>query len=139
VKLKPQDDKFREVKRWKKHISNDTSQAAKKSTKRVPTSTAVKLPPKAVLTRNFFTPVRTTEMNMETTAADNVLPEQETPKNSGRPPPIAMTSTTNFIPLQSNLKRPQRRVRVLKHMKWNPYHNKRNGIVFSHEIVPQEK
>jgi hypothetical protein len=56
ISLKPtaQDDDFQEVKRSKSYISNDTSQAAKKSTKSVAISTAVKLPPKAVLTRNFL-------------------------------------------------------------------------------------
>jgi hypothetical protein len=47
-------DNYQEVKRCKRHISNNTSQAAKKSTKPVPTTTAFKLPPRAVLTHNFF-------------------------------------------------------------------------------------
>jgi hypothetical protein len=46
VESTAQDDDFREAKRRKRHISNDTSQTAKKSTKPVPTSTAIKLPPK---------------------------------------------------------------------------------------------
>jgi hypothetical protein len=63
TKVKPvsQDDDFQEVKRRKKHITNNTSQRAKKSTKPVPTSAAVKLPQKAVLTRKFFAPFRTNE------------------------------------------------------------------------------
>jgi hypothetical protein len=64
-----QDDDFWEVKRCRRHISNETSQTTKKSPKPVPTSAAVKLPPKAVLTHNFFAPLRTTDMNMETTGA----------------------------------------------------------------------
>jgi hypothetical protein len=40
-------------------------QTAKKLTKSVPTSTAVKLTPKAVLTHNFFTPFITTDMELE--------------------------------------------------------------------------
>jgi hypothetical protein len=96
VELKPQDDNFPEVKRWKRYISDDISQTAKKSTKQVPTSTAVKFRPKAVLTHNFFALVRTTEMDMETTGAENALPEQEVHKNSGRPPSIVMTSTKNL-------------------------------------------
>jgi hypothetical protein len=43
VKSTSQDDVFQEVKRHKRHISNNTSQTAKKLTKPVPTSTAVKL------------------------------------------------------------------------------------------------
>jgi hypothetical protein len=43
---KAQDDNFWEVKKHKRHNSSDTSQSAKKSTKTVPTSATVKLPPK---------------------------------------------------------------------------------------------
>jgi hypothetical protein len=71
-----QDAEFQEVKRCKRHNSNDKSQSAKKSTKTVPTSTAVKLPPKAVSTHNYFARLRTTDMDMETTGAENTLPEQ---------------------------------------------------------------
>jgi hypothetical protein len=62
-------DDFQEVNRCKRHVSNNTSQTAKKSTKSVPTSAAVMLPPKSVLTGNFFAPLRTTDMNTETTGA----------------------------------------------------------------------
>jgi hypothetical protein len=83
VGLTAQDDDLQEVKRSKLHISNDTSQTAKKSTKPVPTSSAVKLLPKAVLTRNFFALLRTTFMDTETTGAENTLPEHEAPGKSG--------------------------------------------------------
>jgi hypothetical protein len=99
-----QDYDFREVKSRKRHNSNDTLQSAKKSTKTVPTSAAVKLPPKAVSTCNFFAPLRTTDLDMETTEAENTLPEQEAPRKWGRPPTIVMTSTTNLIRLHSDLK-----------------------------------
>jgi hypothetical protein len=78
-----QDDDFREVKRRKRHISNDISQTAKKSTKSVPTSTAAKLPAKAVVTHNLVAPLRTNDMDTETTGAEKALPEQEAP-TSGR-------------------------------------------------------
>jgi hypothetical protein len=93
---------FQEV-RCKMHISNNTSQTAKNSTKPVPTSAAVEIPPKVVLTRNFFSPLRTTGMDMETTDAEDTLPEQEAPRKSGRPPPI-MTSTMNLIRTPNELK-----------------------------------
>jgi hypothetical protein len=93
-------DYFREVKGRKGHISNNTSQTAKKPTKTVPSSAAVKLPPKAVSGRNFFAPLRTTDMDTETTGAGNPLPEQEAPSKSGRPPP----HTTNLIRIQRDLK-----------------------------------
>jgi hypothetical protein len=64
-----QDEGFQEVKRRKRHVSNDNCQSAKKSTKPVPTSAAVKLPLKEVSTRNFFAPLRTTDMDTETTGA----------------------------------------------------------------------
>jgi hypothetical protein len=43
-------------------------------------------------------------MCTETTEAENILPEQETPRKPGRLPPILMISTTDFILLQSDLK-----------------------------------
>jgi hypothetical protein len=63
-----QDDNLHEVKS-RKGLYLMISQTVKKSTKSVPASTAVKLPPKAVLTHNFFTPLRTNDMGMETTGA----------------------------------------------------------------------
>jgi hypothetical protein len=98
-----QDDDIQQVKRPKKHICNNTSQTAEKLTKPVPISTAVKLPPKAVLTQ-FFAPLRTTYMYMETIGAVNALSEQEAPSKPGRLPLIMMISTTNCIQLQSDLK-----------------------------------
>jgi hypothetical protein len=95
---------FQEVKRRKRHISNNTSQTAKKYTKPVPTFAADKLPPKAVLTRNFFTPLRITDKDIQTIGAENKQLEQEAPRKSGRPPPIMMNSTTKLIQLQSDLK-----------------------------------
>jgi hypothetical protein len=100
----PQNDDSLEVKRRKGHSSNDTSQTDKKSTKLVPTSTAVNLPPKAVLTRKFFASLRTNHMDMQTTGARNTLPEQEAHKKSGRSPPIMLTSTTKLIRIQRDLK-----------------------------------
>jgi hypothetical protein len=98
-----QDDNFRKVKKRKRHNFNDASQSAKNSTKRVPISAAVKLPPKAMSTCNFLAPPRTTDMDTETTGAENTPPEQEAPRESGRPP-ILTTSTKNLIQLQSDLK-----------------------------------
>jgi hypothetical protein len=99
-----QDDDFQEIKRRKWRFSNNTSKTTMKSTKSVPISTTVKLPPKAVPTRNFFTPLRANDIDMETTGTEKTPPEQKTPRKSGRPTPIVMTSTTNLIRLQSDLK-----------------------------------
>jgi hypothetical protein len=43
-------------------------------------------------------------MDTETTEAENILLEQEAPKKPGRPPSRVMTSITNLIRLQSDLK-----------------------------------
>jgi hypothetical protein len=92
------------------------------------------LPPKSTLTHNFFTPQRTTDIDTtENTDAENTLPEQE-----------AATNNDDFYhkphSTPEQLKRPcQRRGRVPKYTKKNPYHNKRNGRLFSHEILPGEK
>jgi hypothetical protein len=75
-----QDDDFQEIKRRKRHISDNTSQIAKKSTKPNPTSATVKLPPEAALTSNFVEPLRTTDMDTDNTEAENILPEQEVPR-----------------------------------------------------------
>jgi hypothetical protein len=94
----------------------------KKLTKPVPIPTAAKQTPKAVPSRNFFTPLRVNDMDTATTAAENTLPEKEAHRKSGRPPPLVITSATNLIQLQSDLKKTQqRRVQVPKYMKWNPY------------------
>jgi hypothetical protein len=97
-------DDFQEVRTRKRHISNDTSQTAKKSTKSVSISTAVEQTPKTVSTRNFFAPLRTNDMDTETTGAQNTLPGHRAPRKSGRQPPTVMTSTTHLIRLQSDLK-----------------------------------
>jgi hypothetical protein len=68
------DGDFQEVKRRKRHISNNTSQTAEKSTISAPKSAAGKLPTKTVMTRNFFAPLRTNDMDTESTETDNTLP-----------------------------------------------------------------
>jgi hypothetical protein len=55
------------------------------------------MPPKAVLTHNFFTPLRTTNMDTETTEAENTLLEQEAPRTPSRLPSIVMTFITKLI------------------------------------------
>jgi hypothetical protein len=99
VESMAQDNDFREVKRCKRHISH----TAKKWTKPVPMSAAVKLPSKTVLTHNFFTPLRATDMETETTGTENTLPVQKIPRKPGRLSPTMIISTTNLIQLQSEL------------------------------------
>jgi hypothetical protein len=87
VESTAQDDDFQAVKRCKRHISNNTSQTAKNSTKPLNHQTT---------SQNYS--------DNETTEAGNTLPEQETLRKPGRPPPIMMTSTTNLIRDESDLK-----------------------------------
>jgi hypothetical protein len=108
----------------KRYISNDTSQTAKKSTISVPKSAPVKLPTKAIITHNFFSPLKTNNMDTETPGAENALPEQEAPRKSGRPQTIVMTSTTNLIPLESDLKNTSEESSSSEKQKWNSYHKK---------------
>jgi hypothetical protein len=79
VESMAQGEDFQEVKRRKRQISNNTLHAANKSTKTVPKSTVVKVSPKEVLTHNFIAPL-STDMDTETTGAENIIPEQEAPK-----------------------------------------------------------
>jgi hypothetical protein len=67
---------FHEIKRSKRHISNDTSQAAKKPTKPLPASPAIKLPSKAVLA-HILSPGRTIDTDTETTGTENTLAENQ--------------------------------------------------------------
>jgi hypothetical protein len=107
---------FRGLKKRKRHNSNDTSQSTKNSTKPVPTSVAVKLPPKAVLIRNFFGPLRSTEMDTEITEAQNALPEQE-----------ATNSSDGFYHKPHSTTKRFKGTRAPKDTKRNPYHNIRDG------------
>jgi hypothetical protein len=61
LKSTAQDDDFQEVKRRKRHISTDTSETNQ--------SQYPQLPPKAVPSRNLFAPLRTNDMDTETTGA----------------------------------------------------------------------
>jgi hypothetical protein len=71
VESTAQDDDFQEIKRCKRHISNNTSQTAKKSIEPVPTYAAVKLPSKSMLTRGSFASLRTTDMDREATGVED--------------------------------------------------------------------
>jgi hypothetical protein len=68
VRSTVQDDDSHEIKRRKRYISNDTSQPAKKPTRPLPASAAIKLQSKAVLA-HIFSPGRTIDTDMETTGA----------------------------------------------------------------------
>jgi hypothetical protein len=134
-----QDDDFQEVKRRKGLVSNDTSETTMKSTKSVPVSTTVKQTPKAVPTRNFFTPLRTNDMDMVTTGTEKILPEQEAPRKSGRQLPVVMTSIKNLIRLQNDLKNMPTESTSSEYTKRNSYHKEGNGGLFKNKNLLGEK
>jgi hypothetical protein len=61
--------------------------------------------PKEVDTRNFFAPLRTTDMDMDFASTDTSPRETTTTAKTGRRPPIVLTSAVNLIQLQKQLKK----------------------------------
>jgi hypothetical protein len=90
-----QDVDSHEIKRLKRHIFNDTSQTAKKPTKPLSASAAIKLPSKAVLA-HIFSPGRTIDADMETTGTKNTLSEEEASRKPGRSPTVMTISIKNL-------------------------------------------
>jgi hypothetical protein len=78
-------DGFQERKRKKRNITGETS----------PPKTQAATP---VPTRNFFAPLNSMEMDTEGKTGD------DTPKYSGRPPPIVVTTSINLIKTQKEIK-----------------------------------
>jgi hypothetical protein len=76
---------------------------ARSRPKSVPIPTAVKQPPKAVPTHNFFAPLRINDMDTETTGTENTLTGAGGSQKIKYAPPIVTTSTANLIRLQSDL------------------------------------
>jgi hypothetical protein len=82
------------------------------------------MPPKAVLTCNFFAPLRTTDMDMETNVAGSQKTREAATNNNFNQKP-------HLTPRR--LQRCQRSIQVPRYSRWNLYHNKRNGGLFSYE------
>jgi hypothetical protein len=91
---------FREKRRRKRK----TSEEQKKNPKPTPIPRDPRIKSEVqVQTKNFFTPLRTSGMDVKETANK---PEEQQPSNnkSDRPPPIVLTSTTNLMQLQRKVK-----------------------------------
>jgi hypothetical protein len=98
--VKPtQEDGFKEF-RWDKWRS--TNEAAPTSKK--PAAETNSTPKQEVATRNFFAPLRQSTMDTDSSGAEATTLEEAVPGKAGRPPPIILTSTTNLIQLQRQLK-----------------------------------
>jgi hypothetical protein len=94
-----QEDGFKEVRRRKRHNTNESAPTSKKAA-----FSAVDTPPKEVATRNFFAPLRTSDMDTDSTNTEATPREAATPAKPGRPPPMVLTSAVNLILLQKQLK-----------------------------------
>jgi hypothetical protein len=57
-----------------------------------------------VATKNFFAPLRTNNMDTDAPDTESTATEKAVPEKLGRPPPIVLTSTSNLIQLQKQLK-----------------------------------
>jgi hypothetical protein len=97
--VKPtQEDGFKEVRRRKRHSTNEAAPTSKK-----PAAEAKSTPNKEVATRNFFAPLREI-LDTDSSVTEGTTPEEAVPGKAGRPPPIILTTNTNLIQLQRQLK-----------------------------------
>jgi hypothetical protein len=105
----PSNEEFREQRRRTRKLSDE----ANKRTKKPATSATSVIDPQlqskdAVPTRNFFAPLRSTDMEADhgRDADDSTEGQQQQAPSSqaGRPPPIVLTSQLNLIQLQRQLK-----------------------------------
>jgi hypothetical protein len=67
-------------------------------------SAALNTAPKAVATRNFFAPFRTTNMDTDSSGTEANTQEEAVSGKICRPTPIILTSRINLIQLQKQLK-----------------------------------
>jgi hypothetical protein len=91
-----QGDGFQEVRSRKRHFTAEAARSPKK--------TAVPTPTGQVLTKNFYSPLRATNMETEATVTEPIPPEATAQGKTGRQPPIVLTSAVNLIELQKQLK-----------------------------------
>jgi hypothetical protein len=94
----PREDAFKEVWRRKRNSSSEAAPTTKKAV-----SAAEVAPQKEVPTRNFFAPLKA-NMDTDSAGAEATANEKTVLGKARRPPPIILTSQTNFIQLQKQLK-----------------------------------
>jgi hypothetical protein len=95
-----QEDGFKEVRRRKRHSTDEAARTIKKAVTAA-SPAAIDTPPSVVATRNFFAPLMTTGME---TDSSNTPQEEAAPVKTGRPSPIVLTSAVNLIQMQRHLK-----------------------------------
>jgi hypothetical protein len=92
-----QGDGFKEVRNRKRHSSQEATITPKKATLPAPST--------KVAIRNFFASLRSANMDTDFPAAvSSPAAEEAVPAKAGRPPPIFLTSATNLMQLQKQLK-----------------------------------
>jgi hypothetical protein len=89
-------DGFKENHMLKRRCNEEPAQTTKKEA--LPTSTV------EVATKDFFAPFRATNMDTDAPDKESTTTEKVVPEKSGRPPPSVLTSATNLIQLQKQLK-----------------------------------
>jgi hypothetical protein len=94
-----QEDGFREVWRRKWRAPDKTDSTSKKVAVKNKTSPVLNIPPKEVITQNFFAPLRAVGMDTDSSGTKAASNEEVVPGKTGRLPPIIITSTTNLIQL----------------------------------------
>jgi hypothetical protein len=100
-----QEDCFQEVRRPKRHATDETIGTSKKAAVQTKTSPSLNIPPpKDLVTRNFFAPLRTVDMDADAFGTEASSNEETVPGKASKPPPIIPVSTTNLIQLQKQLK-----------------------------------
>jgi hypothetical protein len=97
-----QEDGFTEVRRRKRQNSDNVAQTSKKAAPAAASAHADA--PSKVATRNFFTPLRTTTMDTDSSGSESTPQEETVPEKTCRPPTIILSSAANLIQLQKQLK-----------------------------------
>jgi hypothetical protein len=91
-----QEDGFKEVRSRKTQHTGEAACTPKKAA--LLTSTVT------VATKNFFVPLRTTNMDTDAPVTESKSTKAEATGKSDRPPPVTLTSAANLIQLQKQLK-----------------------------------
>jgi hypothetical protein len=97
------EDDFQEVRRRKTRATDETTGTSKKAAVQTKTSPTLNIPPKEVVTRNVFAPLRAADMDTDASGTEANSNKEAVPGKTGRPPPIVLTSTANLIQLQKQL------------------------------------
>jgi hypothetical protein len=84
-----------EIRSGKRHSTEETARTPKKAA--LPASTVK-------VAKNFFAPLRTTNMDPDAPGAESNSAEETVQGKSGTPLPIVLTSATNLIQLHKQLK-----------------------------------